>query len=124
MAAPYSTVPISGYNSNVTWAVRAKHDLKIFNARHKTNLNPLNYEDLRVFFLRAALNDRDQVKYFGSADPKVTGRSVGTFKNKGNTLINLAYMENVVPRQSERTKTILKQSVCYLSPNLPVCKGN
>ncbi|HVK60915.1 MAG TPA: hypothetical protein VM432_05165, partial [Bdellovibrionales bacterium] len=110
---------ISAYNSNELWALRAKSDLNKFNGKHGTKLSAYNWEDLRVFYLRRALTEKDRKRLM---DDGPTGRAVGTVDNPKGSLINLGYMENVIPRQTERKQTIFKTVACWKNPTLTLCK--
>lgn len=82
---------VSAYNGGERWVLRAKHDLEAFNKKFDAKTDPYNWEDLRVFYLRRHLDrfKKGNKTYF---DDRRTGRS------EKYTLINLAYTENVVPR--------------------------
>jgi len=82
---------VSAYNGGERWVLRAKHDLEAFNKKFDAKTDPYNWEDLRVFYLRRHL-DRFKKGHTTYFDDRRSGRS------EKNTLINLAYTENVVPR--------------------------
>jgi hypothetical protein len=79
----------SAYNGGERWVMYAKSDLDTFNRRHGTNLDPYNWEDLRIFYLRRFLGSDRENDYLGRS---ISGRT-------SRALINLAYSENVVPRK-------------------------
>lgn len=79
----------SAYNGGERWVMYAKSDLDTFNRRHGTNLDPYNWEDLRIFYLRRFLGSDREHDYLGRS---ISGRT-------SRALINLAYSENVVPRK-------------------------
>jgi hypothetical protein len=87
-------VALTAYNSQEQWAVRAKRDLLQFNSKNGDHLNPNNWDDLRIFFLRRALTDKQQQVAFGTSGSKVNGRKVS------RSLGNLQYAELIVPRES------------------------
>lgn len=84
---------LSAYNGGERYVFDAKRDLELFNQKHGTNLNPNNWEDLRVFYLRNSLNANKQQQYLGYYDSQ--GRR-DLF-----TSINLAYVENTLGRDVE-----------------------
>lgn len=83
---------ISAYNGGERWPLRAKYDLEQFNRKHGTELSPYNWEHLRVFYLRRGL-DRVRNGHSKHFSDTRTGRSIE------NSVSNLAYAENMVPRQ-------------------------
>jgi hypothetical protein len=85
---------VSAYNGGPRWVLEAKKDLEQFNAKNGTNLSAYNWEDLRIFYLRMWLNRNQQNSNFGSM---ANGRS------KQNSIINLAYAENVIGREATST---------------------
>jgi hypothetical protein len=85
---------VSAYNGGPRWVLEAKKDLEKFNAKNGTELSPYNWEDLRLFYLRMWLNRNQQNSNFGSM---ANGRS------RQNSIINLAYAENVMGREATAT---------------------
>ena len=83
---------VSAYNGGEGWVLQAKVDLERFNRQHRTQLNPHNWEDLRVFYLRRQLDSRQQNHHFGQ---------VATARSMENSINNLAYAENIVPRDAQ-----------------------
>ena len=81
----------SAYNGGEGWVLRAKRDLEMYNERNGTNLNPANWEDLRVFYLKRELNSHGNApeNFFGQRE---VGRRVD------RATLNLSYAENVEPR--------------------------
>jgi hypothetical protein len=82
---------VSSYNGGEGWVLKAKKDLVTFNSRFGTRLDPYNWEDLRVFYLRHALSANNEQRYFGSVRER--GRT-------SSALANLSYAENIVPRRA------------------------
>ena len=90
---------VSAYNGGERWVMTAKADLENFNRKQHTRLDPLDWEYLRVFYLRRFLSQSREASYFGQVR---AGRT-------SSALLNLAYTENVVPRRrsnSSESKTI------------------
>lgn len=85
---------VSAYNGGPKWVLEAKKDLEQFNAKNGTHLSAYNWEDLRIFYLRMWLDRHQQNADFGSM---ANGRS------KQNSIINLAYAENVIGREATAT---------------------
>ncbi len=81
---------VSAYNGGERWVLQAKSDLESFNRRRGTRLDPYKWEDLRLFYLRSSLDGSQQEDHFGSAREGRWTR---------NSILNLAYTENVVPRR-------------------------
>lgn len=82
----------SAYNGGERWVLRAKHDLETFAYQHKEPLDAHNWEDLRVFYLRRHLD-----RYSNGHDYFFKNRLRGRAEHFA--LSNLAYAENMVPRQ-------------------------
>lgn len=90
---------VSAYNGGERWVMTAKADLENFNAKQNARLDPYNWEDLRVFYLRRFLNQNREASYFGRLREGRTSTAI----------LNLSYAENVVPRRGSNrgeTKTI------------------
>ncbi|HRK07481.1 MAG TPA: transglycosylase SLT domain-containing protein [Pseudobdellovibrionaceae bacterium] len=83
---------VSAYNGGEGWVLQAKVDLERFNRQHRTQLDAHNWEDLRVFYLRRQLDSRQQTRHFGE---------VATARSIENAINNLAYAENIVPRDAQ-----------------------
>lgn len=83
---------VSAYNGGERWVMNAKSDLEHFNHTQGTHLDPHNWEDLRIFYLRRFLGTSRELRYF---DQVRAGRTSTAY-------LNLAYTENVVPRRSSR----------------------
>jgi hypothetical protein len=83
---------VSAYNGGEGWVLQAKVDLERFNRQHRTQLDAHNWEDLRVFYLRRQLDSRQQTRQFGE---------VATARSIENAVNNLAYAENIVPRDAQ-----------------------
>lgn len=79
----------SAYNGGEKWVFQAKTALLEFNHRNGTNLDPYNWDDLRVFYLRGYLSNRTEEKHFGTLRG---GR-------EKDALANLAYTENIAPKR-------------------------
>lgn len=82
----------SAYNGGELWVLRAKRDLEQFNRKHRTHLNPYNWEDLRPFYMRRHLD-----RYRGGHS-HFFGERTSTGRSESNALINLSYAETAVPR--------------------------
>lgn len=85
---------VSAYNGGERWVKRAKTDLEEFNRKQGTHLDPNNWEDLRVFYLRSFLDQNRESRHFGG---RTSGRT-------STAILNLAYTENVVPRRRSTTQ--------------------
>jgi hypothetical protein len=85
---------VSAYNGGERWVMTAKADLENFDRQQGTQLDPLNWENLRVFYLRRFLSRNREQRYFGRLRD---GRT-------SSALLNLAYTENVVPRHRSKTR--------------------
>lgn len=85
---------VSAYNGGPRWLLEAKKDLEKFNSKNGTRLSPYNWEDLRIFYLRMWLDRNQQNSNFGTM---ANGRT------KDNSIINLAYAENVMGRDATAT---------------------
>ncbi len=83
---------VSAYNGGEGWVLQAKVDLERFNRQHRTQLDAHNWEDLRVFYLRRQLDSRQQTRHFGE---------VASARSIENAINNLAYAENIVPRDPQ-----------------------
>jgi hypothetical protein len=83
---------LSAYNGGEKWVERARTDLEVFNRRNETNLSINKWEDLRLFYLRRALDDNNQRNLFGLVHDRDEQRTLN------NTISNLAYVEALVPR--------------------------
>jgi Transglycosylase SLT domain len=79
---------ISAYNGGEKWVMHAKTDLETFNRVNGTHLNPYEWKDLRIFYLRGFLSDNRELQYFGENRSK---------DRTSSALVNLAYTENIVP---------------------------
>jgi hypothetical protein len=79
----------SAYNGGEKWVIQAVKDLVTFNKKWGTTYDANNWEDLRVFYFRSDLDNRTENYLFGRRDPH---------RKHSNILTNLAYIENVVPR--------------------------
>lgn len=92
---------ISAYNGGQRWVIQAKQDLEQFNRKHGTSLNSHKWEDLRIFYFRRHLKRAgDELHVFGTVRGKDQRRT-------DNTLKNLAYTENLIPRpQAARGVTL------------------
>lgn len=94
----------SAYNGGEHWVETAKKDLETFNSKQGTNLNYNNWEDLRLFYLRRALNYKEQKQHFGSYISWVKGKRNRKLQRRGlvPAISNLAYVEAVIPREDDR----------------------
>lgn len=81
---------VSSYNGGQKWVLEARDDLMRFNRIHGTQLDPHNWEDLRLFFFRSWLDPKRRESMIGKSN---SGRS------QTNSVANLSYTENVVGRE-------------------------
>lgn len=79
----------SAYNGGEKWVMEAKNDLERFNSIHGTQLDPHNWEDLRLFYFRSWLDPKRRQAMIGKSNG---GRS------QSNSVANLSYAENIVGR--------------------------
>jgi len=82
---------VSSYNGGEGWVLKAKKDLETFNRRFQTRLDPYDWEDLRLFYLRHELSENKEQRYFGNVRER--GRT-------SSALANLSYSENIIPRRT------------------------
>lgn len=94
---------ISAYNGGERWVRQAKSDLLQFNRKQGTDLDYNNWDDLRVFYFRRHLNAGQEREAFGNS----RGREQRAVKN---TLLNLAYTENLIPRSQNNSGTSLQEA--------------
>lgn len=81
---------VSSYNGGQKWVLEARDDLMRFNRIHGTQLDPHNWEDLRLFYFRSWLDPKRRQAMIGKPN---SGRS------QANSVANLSYTENVVGRE-------------------------
>jgi hypothetical protein len=83
---------VSAYNGGQRWVNQAIDDLLLFNEKNRTDLDPTNWEHLRVFYLMKSIKSRENTKFFDS-EIKTSQR-----RREDYALINLKYSESIVPR--------------------------
>lgn len=88
---------LAAYNGGEAYVHQAYFDIRDYNERHGTTLDPNDWGTRRVFFLRRTLDREAQDAYFSQEM-----RYKRAFKN---ILINMAYVESMVGRE-EATPTL------------------
>ncbi|MCB0422245.1 MAG: hypothetical protein KDD61_14705 [Bdellovibrionales bacterium] len=81
---------LSAYNGGQKWVMRAKQDLLEYKQKMGGGADFNKWEDLRLFYLRRALNAQEQVEMFGRYKQ---GRAIKY------AVSNLIYAETLIPRK-------------------------
>jgi len=81
-------IVLSAYNGGERWPIVAKKALIAFNLKHNTDLNPNRWEDLRLFYMRGFLSSEVQSSLLANGGPS---------RSKYETIVNLAYVESLLP---------------------------
>jgi len=91
----------SAYNGGERWVLQAKADLDAFNLKQGTHLQASNWESLRVFYLRGWLSRDPRTPANAGPEANVNTEMFGnqaTTRDRQNSRANLAWIENIVPR--------------------------
>jgi hypothetical protein len=86
----------SAYNGGETYVKQAKRDLDAFNSENHTKLSAYKWEDIRLFYFRRFLSREDKKEMFDDTHHV-------SYRSKNNILENVAYAENLIPRDSVDT---------------------